>query len=63
MRLGIQGGQYQVSCRYLGIPQGNFYYEGINNPVGEALAKALKGEKKTMADFAANPLGTGGILH
>jgi hypothetical protein len=38
------------------------HYIGVNNPEGDALAGAKKGELKTLADFNASPFGLHGIL-
>lgn len=54
--------RYRLHADALGIRQGNLHYIGVNNLMGDALAGALKGEAKTLADFRASPLGTEGIL-
>ncbi|HIH50512.1 MAG: hypothetical protein ABSE71_04755 [Candidatus Micrarchaeaceae archaeon] len=54
--------RYRRHAEALGIEQWRLHYYGVNNPEGEALAMAKKGEIKTLADFEASPLGRVGIL-
>ncbi len=54
--------RYRQHADALGIEQWRVHYVGVNNPEGEALAVAKKGEIKTLADFEASPLGMDGIL-
>lgn len=54
--------RYRAHADALGIRQATLEYVGVNNPEGVALVDAMKGEKKTLVDFQANPLGDAGIL-
>jgi hypothetical protein len=54
--------RYRMHADALGIRQENLYYIGVNNPEGDALTGALKGEVKAVADFNTTPLGNEGIL-
>ena len=54
--------RYRMHADALGIRQENLHYTPVNNPEGDALTGALRGEIKALADFRASPLGTEGIL-
>ncbi len=65
---GFKEERYRMHADALGIRQDQLHYINVNNPEGSAadvsspLGGALKGEKKTIADFVATPFGNSGIL-
>ena len=65
---GFKEERYRMHADALGIRQDQLHYKNANNPEGSAadvsspLGGALKGEKKTIADFVATPFGNSGIL-
>jgi len=66
---GFKEERYRMHADALQLRQHNLHYIRVNMPEGSEtdvsspLGSALKGEKKTIADFAASPFGMDGILH
>lgn len=48
--------RFELHREHIGFPKPRFIFKGVNNPVD--LAKAKKGEVKTLADFREDPYGT-----
>jgi hypothetical protein len=61
---GFKEDRYRFHADTLGlaIKRDAVRYLGVNDPEGDALAKALEGEKRTMKDFILTPHGDSGIL-
>jgi len=65
---GFKEDRYRLHADALGISQDQLHYVKVNNPEGSEddlsspLGGALKGEKKTVADFIETPFGNDGVL-